>query len=576
MKKCPVVSVGIPTYGRTKVFEDTLRSILSQSYPEDLIEIIVVDNNPKDTLRKIIQKFSDHKVTIKYLHRPRSSISTNRCEICRVAKGDVLVKLDDDFLLRPDFINKLVKKLTNGYDIVAYRILDPCLKGRSNLGPNSTLIPVLHHENAELFTGYAFWRHMTNNLFFDTYFLVGYEDIDFWVTAKERGFKTAVEYGAVAYHQGKTSAISSRFGQSYHPRITRERLYFNFKHNHPVGIRSWISFLIWEARLLLRDIKNTIFQRSQLFPLLAGAFLFERIRMTKTYIDSVHRKNIKAQPRTEYYLFTPFRNLLGHLRKLPTRICNCLADAFRDPWFFLYVFSPRLLVYIVQIMQLQTIIVRTEVGKMVIPTDRLISGMFIASSRYELDVRKHLQIKKGDVVVDVGCHWGEYVLRMAQNVGPEGLVIGIEAHPANYNIFLSNLRLNRIQNVIPLQMAVTDSRGQATLFLSRDNSKHSLIRQYGFGGMEVRTDTLDNVIHDLKLGPIDCIKIDVEGAELNALQGCRNLLSKSPPSIILVECHTEQSIYDICKYLSKVGYRCARMTSGSTENVRRYVYARKV
>lgn len=53
----PLVSVIIPTYNSARTLETTLKSIKKQTYQN--IEIIVVDNNSKDTTKKIAEKYAD-------------------------------------------------------------------------------------------------------------------------------------------------------------------------------------------------------------------------------------------------------------------------------------------------------------------------------------------------------------------------------------------------------------------------------------------------------------------------------------------------------------------------------------
>jgi glycosyltransferase, family 2 len=55
--KSPLVSVIIPTYNSARTLETTLKSVKDQTYPN--IEMIVVDNQSKDTTRQIAEKYAD-------------------------------------------------------------------------------------------------------------------------------------------------------------------------------------------------------------------------------------------------------------------------------------------------------------------------------------------------------------------------------------------------------------------------------------------------------------------------------------------------------------------------------------
>ena len=51
----PFVSIIIPTYNRAKTLEKTIESLLLQTYPSQRYEIVVVDNNSKDSTRKVVE-----------------------------------------------------------------------------------------------------------------------------------------------------------------------------------------------------------------------------------------------------------------------------------------------------------------------------------------------------------------------------------------------------------------------------------------------------------------------------------------------------------------------------------------
>jgi len=84
--------------------------------------------------------------------------------------------------------------------------------------------------------------------------------------------------------------------------------------------------------------------------------------------------------------------------------------------------------------------------------------------------------------------------------------------------------------------------------------------------IEVEAITLDEFVREENIsGKIDLIKIDIEGAELFALQGMREVLSKNKPALIL-EINDEMmglagySAKDIQNYLSEFGYKAYEMT----------------
>ncbi len=138
-------------------------------------------------------------------------------------------------------------------------------------------------------------------------------------------------------------------------------------------------------------------------------------------------------------------------------------------------------------------------------------------------------IKKGDVVLDVGANLGYYTLLFSQWVGPTGKVYAFEPDPDNFALLQKNVRANRLQNVIPVQKAVSNRTGGMKLYLSDRNKAGHRIYESGEArpALEIEAVRLDDFFRDCK-DPVDFVKMDIEGAEDRALEGMLELLSKNP------------------------------------------------
>lgn len=87
-------------------------------------------------------------------------------------------------------------------------------------------------------------------------------------------------------------------------------------------------------------------------------------------------------------------------------------------------------------------------------------------------------IKPGIVVVDAGAHVCYFTWLLSRLVGPTGKVVAYEPSPENLPLLLHNLHALRLENVVPLQVALSDRSGLAELFVSPGSSNHSLVRGY--------------------------------------------------------------------------------------------------
>lgn len=149
-------------------------------------------------------------------------------------------------------------------------------------------------------------------------------------------------------------------------------------------------------------------------------------------------------------------------------------------------------------------------------------------------------IRKGMVVLDIGAHVGYYTLHAARLVGPEGKVYAFEPEPENYTILQKNVALNAYGNISLVQKAVVGRAGTAKLFLSRQgNDRHSLFVNprslLPEPSTEVAAISLDDFLAAEGWPHVDLIKMDIEGAEPLALQGMRQLISRSADLKLIVE-----------------------------------------
>ena len=162
------------------------------------------------------------------------------------------------------------------------------------------------------------------------------------------------------------------------------------------------------------------------------------------------------------------------------------------------------------------------------------------SSNYEKENYDYLkkQIKQRDHVIDIGAHIGLFSVVCSQLVGKEGKVICFEPTPGTFKLLQQTLELNHCENVIPVQAAVSSKDGEATFYISTENegnNSNSLVGNNTLQKMEgyrVKLKTIDSVVAEYKINP-SLIKIDVEGAELDTLQGGLKTFLSLKPKVIL-------------------------------------------
>ncbi len=145
-------------------------------------------------------------------------------------------------------------------------------------------------------------------------------------------------------------------------------------------------------------------------------------------------------------------------------------------------------------------------------------------------------IKDGMVVVDIGANIGYYSLLAARRVGKTGKVYAFEPALENYTMLVKSIELNGYKNVIPVQKAVSNKNGVAKLFLGdQDPTMFRLLNSKDEKDtIEVSVVTLDSFFRD-KGYKVDLIKMDIEGAELFALEGMQRILNENKELVIFSE-----------------------------------------
>jgi FkbM family methyltransferase len=177
-------------------------------------------------------------------------------------------------------------------------------------------------------------------------------------------------------------------------------------------------------------------------------------------------------------------------------------------------------------------------------------GYWLGSYEYKKRIIFEDTIRQGNTVLDIGAYVGFYTLLASILVGPTGKVYAFEPLPRNLEYLKTHLRLNNITNVEVIDAAVSDSFGTAYF---KEGSNRSTGRIGDEGEMQVRTVSLDWLIENGEISIPDQIKIDVEGGELDVINGGRLLLERSRPTVFLAT-HGRVIHRRCCDLLSSLGY----------------------
>src|SRR5438874_403004 len=151
-----------------------------------------------------------------------------------------------------------------------------------------------------------------------------------------------------------------------------------------------------------------------------------------------------------------------------------------------------------------------------------------AQRRYESDVTwvYPYLLRRGDRVVDGGAHIGYLTLLASRCVGPSGEVHAFEPVPRTFAALGENVRLNRATNVRTNRVALAARAGELELEVPIDPEGEGLLA-WGATSVRLRRGpierapamTLDEYARGYGFDRIALLKLDLEGAELDALRG---------------------------------------------------------
>ncbi|MDR6857570.1 FkbM family methyltransferase [Variovorax guangxiensis] len=187
------------------------------------------------------------------------------------------------------------------------------------------------------------------------------------------------------------------------------------------------------------------------------------------------------------------------------------------------------------------VLVRTSVGYLLCAaSDYPLLATLIDVGELEAGTRQLIQrlVRPGETFVDIGANVGMHTLAAASAMQGRGRIVAFEPHPVTHGLLRKSLMLNGFTALAEThQAAVSNHTGRMPLHLGSTSGHHSLYplegEQPAASTVEVPLLRLDDTIAaDL---PVDLIKIDVEGAELDVLDGAAATIGRNHDIALIVE-----------------------------------------
>jgi len=170
---------------------------------------------------------------------------------------------------------------------------------------------------------------------------------------------------------------------------------------------------------------------------------------------------------------------------------------------------------------------------------------------HEEDVSRVISKICGELFVDVGANIGFYSLLLHRNFKN---VVAVEPHPRNMRVLRENLRCMGAKNITCVSKAVSERDGNTVpLFSGSHDGTHSLLRRSTISSQDylpVETITLSSLLKDFER--VDLVKVDVEGAEWEVLEGAVQIIDKIESWVI--ELHDPRRKRDLEQFMKHKGF----------------------
>ena len=170
---------------------------------------------------------------------------------------------------------------------------------------------------------------------------------------------------------------------------------------------------------------------------------------------------------------------------------------------------------------------------------------------------------KGQLALDLGANIGYSTLSLCKNMKK---VIAIEPDERSRKILKKNIKLNKFKEKVEIyDFAISDKKEERIFYLSKhpNLSAFNKNKKYWTKKVKIKTRTID----DLGVVP-NFIKMDLEGHEIEVINGAINSLKKTPFCRILLEVHPqfyneERNFANVLRELVKIGYKIKYLISAA-------------
>lgn len=178
-------------------------------------------------------------------------------------------------------------------------------------------------------------------------------------------------------------------------------------------------------------------------------------------------------------------------------------------------------------------------------------------SEYEESFFPKTLPKSADVVIDAGIGTlnGKAMapfLEYADIVGSEGFVYGFEPVPQYAKEIEQNIKEDGYKNAKVYPYGVWSENTTKDLYFGELSSSFVLPCYDDPPTVKVKLISLDSFVEQNNIKKVDLIKMDVEGAETEALKGAENIIRQHKPKLVIAVYHKPEDFFNIISYINSL------------------------
>ena len=188
------------------------------------------------------------------------------------------------------------------------------------------------------------------------------------------------------------------------------------------------------------------------------------------------------------------------------------------------------------------------------------SNVFLYSLDRENEYRYHngdvtIDVEDDDIVFDCGAALGDTTFMFAHKAGKRGVVLAFEPNPYMALVLYDNMSMNErlASRILVRELALGNAPG-GTVQMALGGAASSIMGNLDWAEetQDVALSSIDACVAELSLPKVDMIKMDVEGAELDALQGAVKTLVRYRPKLAICVYHKPEDFETIPRFIHEL------------------------